>query len=115
MTLLAQLIFRRDTIAEPDMLPQKEQKHADWQGRKSPDFCVNVQQSGVADLSPQPDPIRPKAIPRQVMEAALGWLTPYEQLVVLRKKAEYKAWERFRDSLMRRWSNLNVIVSRTFL
>ncbi|KAI5118396.1 hypothetical protein M0805_007530 [Coniferiporia weirii] len=43
------------------------------------------------------------------VRAVLGWMTPYEQLVYLREKGHLKAWERFRDSLMRRWSNLNVI------
>ena len=53
----------------------------------------------------------PKNLLIVMVGVALGWLTPYEQLVVLRQKKEDKAWERFRDSLMRRWSNLNVIVS----
>lgn len=53
----------------------------------------------------------PRTAVMDTVNALLGWMTPFEQLVVLRKKKENKAWERFRDSLMQRWSNLNVIVS----
>ncbi|KAI5118398.1 hypothetical protein M0805_007532 [Coniferiporia weirii] len=44
-----------------------------------------------------------------VIRAILGWMTPYEQLVYLREMGDLKAWERFRERNVRRWSNLNVI------
>jgi len=44
-----------------------------------------------------------------LVRISFGWMTPYEQILYLREKKDFKAWERFRDSLMRRWSNLNVI------
>ncbi|KAL5537209.1 hypothetical protein ACEPAF_1032 [Sanghuangporus sanghuang] len=45
----------------------------------------------------------------KMFRAVLGWMTPYEQMVFLRRKRDLKRWELFRDALMRRWSNLNVI------
>ena len=44
----------------------------------------------------------------------LGYMTPHEQMTYLRETKDFKAWERFRDSLLRMWSNLNVIVSPCF-
>lgn len=43
----------------------------------------------------------------------VAWLTPYEQMMVLRKEVQQhdELWERFRDSLMRKWSSMNIIVS----
>ncbi|THH11330.1 hypothetical protein EW145_g725 [Phellinidium pouzarii] len=43
------------------------------------------------------------------IRAVLGWMTPHKQMSYLRKKEDINAWERFRDSLIRLWSNLNVI------
>ena len=54
--------------------------------------------------------------PRKNLFASLfdlfvGWLTPYEQMMVLRREKQDGLWERFRDSLMRKWSGMNIIVS----
>jgi len=43
------------------------------------------------------------------MRVGLAWLTPYERMMHLRKTRDPGAWEKFRDLLMARWSNLNII------
>ena len=45
----------------------------------------------------------------RTLRRLLGWMTPHEQMDYLRQKRDAKRWEFFRDELMRKWSNLNII------
>ena len=42
-------------------------------------------------------------------------ITPRRQINFLIEEANFPAWEAYRESLIRRWANLNVVVRKYFL
>ena len=62
------------------------------------------------------NPVRPShhnggntSLARQTLCRFLGLITPYEQMDCLRQKRDPQRWGFFRDGLMRKWQNLNII------
>ena len=45
----------------------------------------------------------------------LSWLTPSLQISYLRERKDFQGWEYFRDGLVRRWTNSNIMVLSTGL
>jgi hypothetical protein len=45
----------------------------------------------------------------------LTLLTPRQQISYLREKRDFQGWEYFRDGIVRRWTNSNIMVSFTGL
>jgi len=43
------------------------------------------------------------------MSLLISWTTPHRQVRYLLAQRNFKDWEAFRDSLVRRWTNLNVV------
>ena len=44
------------------------------------------------------------------VSTVLNWTTPQKQIKYLLAKKDFEQWETFRDSLVQRWLNTNIMV-----
>ena len=102
------------TSLQPDSSPEKAPSSSTTPDRSSPaeKRVTTVQALEESDSDKDDHDEENAPLVMKAIRAVLGWMTPYEQMTFLRRKRDVKRWELFRDALMRRWSNLNVIVSQ---